>query len=112
MASVNRRQLISKTLTASEAGDKTSLEQFQSDFNLYVAVTSLDAGTVDVDLEHSADGTNWLTAASATQVSSAPAREAIAITATLLPNVRANVTLAGGATSSDVEVALYYDKRK
>ena len=113
MASVQKVSLLpSEALTASKTGDKKSLGMGDDGFVGWINISANDGSTtVDCDIEHSADGTNWEVLASFTQVVNTTAVESIQITNSVLPNVRANVTLAG-TPSATVEVALYHDRRR
>lgn len=112
MASVGRLALLESTaLTATTTGDSKSTELHQTDFLGWLNVSANDGSTtVDVDIEHSPDGQNWVVAASFTQLVNVTGREAISI-AKLMSHVRAVVTLAG-TPSATVEVLLLLDKRK
>lgn len=112
MASVMKIPLLAQeALTADKVGSSVALELYQSDFLGYIDISANDASTtVDCDIEHSADGTNWIVAGSFTQVVNTTGQEAISIDK-LLPYVRANVDLTG-TPAATVEVALYTSKSK
>ena len=112
MASVGRVELLAATaLTASVNGGAKTLESYSDKFIPYLRVSANNgATTVNCDLQHSADGTNWVTVASFAAVVNLTSTQALTTVEKLLPKVRAVVTLTG--VSATVEVALYYDKVK
>ncbi len=63
------------------------------------------AGTLDVDIEHSADGIAWDTLCSFTQLS-ANGAERVVFTGTIERYVRASFTLSGGAATFHVAIHL------
>jgi len=114
MASVSRIQLYEATAITGDVNSSASvLEGLQTDLIAYIDVSACHADTtVSCDIEHSADGTNWLTLISMTNVVGAASREAKSITDFALPKVRAAITLAGATKSATVEVDLFYDKKR
>ena len=113
MASVQRVHLFpEEALTASEVGSSKVLEPHTTDFVAWLAVSANDGSTtVDVDIEHSADNTNFVTVDSFTTVTNATGYQELQITKSLLPYVRANITL-GGTPDATVEVSLYQAIRR
>jgi len=111
MASVNRIVVLSDTLTATGIAKNVGTELYQTDFVAVLKVSSVDVGTFDLKIEHSADGTNFEDLAVFAQLAGA-GYETIQITDHVLPVVRANYILAGGASSVVMEAHLYNDKKK
>lgn len=112
MSSVMALELIPVTaMVATTTGSTKVLELLQNQFLGWLDVSANDgATTVDVNIEHSADNQNFVTAASFTQVVNTTSRQAKSIDK-LLPYVRAKATLAG-TPSATVKVFLYYDKAR
>jgi len=112
MASVALIQLFDATaITSTTTASSKTLEATQVDFIAWLDISVNDgATTVDVDIEHSADNSSFVVAASFTQVVNSTGQEAINISK-LLPYARAKITLAG-TPSATVKVSLYFDKRK
>lgn len=114
MASVSRVELIpNQSLTSNLTGSTKVLEPHQVDHVAWLNVDSNAGTTVDVDIEHSGDNVNFVTLASFSQVAggSGPVGQALQITDSILPYVRAVVTL-GGALTATLDVGLYHDKRR
>ena len=113
MASVIRKELLAATaLTATSLGSEVTLEMGHLDFLAYQRVSANNGTTtVTTVIEHSPDGTTWLTAGSFTAVVNVTSTQALTIDK-LFPHVRHNAVLSGGPLSATVEVALYMDRRK
>lgn len=102
----------STALTDSAVGSSVKLENGWSDFVGYIKATSVNgATTLDCDIEHSPDGTNWYVKASFTQIVGSDSNEIITVAAPLCGFVRANITLAGATKAATVEVQLAYDSQ-
>lgn len=90
----------------------SSLELGSSDFIAWLHVSANDGSTtVDAEIQHSADGTNWKTLAAFTNIANTTGSEAVAVTIPVLPYVRSNVVLTG-TPSATVKVQLWHDKTK
>lgn len=78
----------------------------------YTAGTSLD-----VSLEHSPDGTNWITNIAAfSQVTTSDSTQGLAVLSATVPNllpfVRAKLVTVGGSVDYDVDLRLWYENVK
>jgi len=113
MASVQKTELLASTaLTASLDGSGKALEPHQINPVGWLDVSVNDGSTtIDCDIEHSADGSNWVVVGSFTQVVNTVSRQELQITKNLLPFVRASITLAG-TPAATVAVSLYHSIRK
>lgn len=113
MASVSKIQLYPSTaLTASADGTAKTTEAIQHSFVGWVKATAVNAATtIASKIEHSANGTDWVTLVSFTNIVGTSGFEAKQITDSVLPFVRAVFTLSGATQAATVEMSLYYDKR-
>jgi len=112
------RVLDATALTATTTTRSKSLSQSDDDFIAWLNVSANDGGTtVDVVLEHSPDGINFITFATFAQIANTTGTEAIlgssfaVANQPLFPSIRAVVTL-GGTNSATVTVQLYFDSNK
>jgi hypothetical protein len=116
MATTSRRELINKALTASETGEKRSLEPRSQNFLGFIKATSVHAATtVAAKIQHSPNGDDWFDVVSFTNIVGADGSEIKDITANtgkMFANVRAVVTLSGATQQATVEVALWFDENK
>lgn len=95
-------------LTATTVGEKKSLENYATGFIAEIIATAVHAATtVTGKIEHSGDGTNWYDLATFAAIAGASGKEIVNVTAHVLPNVRANVTLAGATQEATVTVRLH-----
>ena len=110
MASINQILLLAETaLTASNTGLEKSLEVRQKNYVALATVTANDGSTtVDVRIETSADGTNWIEVADLTDLVNVNGVVKLDITASLLTKARSIVTLTGTPIAT-VKVALWHD---
>ena len=109
MSSAAKLNLIEENIAANKNSDKKSTAVGQVDFVGALTITNYVSGTYTVLIEHSADGVNWQTLITFANLS-ADGHETVEATLKVLPNVRANITVAGG--DADVKVDLLYDQRK
>ena len=109
MASVNNIPLAEATITGNDTGETKSTEVYQSNFIAVLNVSAIAGGTVAGVVEHSFDGSNWLTLATFAGLG-ATGTEIQQITDNVGPMVRSDLTYAGA--TADVKVDLFYDKRK
>lgn len=111
MASVEKRTLMSRALTATANGDSVGLELGYGSFIAHLAVSAINAATtVNAKIQHSPDGSNWYDVESFAAVAGSAATEAKAITGPLFPQVRAVATLTGVTQAATVAVDLFMDK--
>lgn len=115
MASVQRLQLLSGTITADSTGSAVSLEPYNKQFIGWLNITAFTATTADVKIQHSANGTHWVDWATFAQATAIGTKTAYPLTSgypldRCLGFVRAVVDLDAGATSVTLDVAIYYDK--
>ena len=110
MASVNRTGLLDESVTGNLSGSPEVLEIQQVRHVAVITVTNSVGTTIDADVEHSADGTNWESVASFTTII-ANTYESVQVTVNLLPKVRA--TMSGATiTSADIKIDLFNDKAR
>ena len=79
-----------------------------SQFVAALTLTNRTAGTYDVLLQHSPDGSNWTTLATFATLS-ANGHQLVQVSAGVLPRLRANVTVTSGPGNANVEVRLWFD---
>ena len=110
MASINQVLLLGETaLTASNTGLAKSLDRGQKNFIALATVTANDGSTtVDVRIETSADGINWIEVANLTDLVNVNGVVKLDITANLLTKARSIVTLTGTPIAT-VKVGLWHD---
>lgn len=105
MASVGKLELLDgSNLSSSAAGEKKSLDNGFVDLVGWLKAENAAGLTLDVVIQHSADGENWSTLGTLPQLTANGVSE-VQITNSAFPNVRANVTITG---SADVTCAIYY----
>ena len=112
MASVNSLVLIDENVATSAAGDTKSVEIGHSNFLGHLVVSNWNATTLDINIEHSPDGTNWYVLKSFAQASG-NGTQLVQISdsnVNVLGNVRMISTIVG--TDADVKVTLWYDRHK
>jgi len=115
MACMNRTVLLEVTaLTAANTSSPVRvLELLQTDFAGWLHVSANDgATTVTANIQHSADGTNWVDVGTFATVVNTTGVKSLNITAHLFPHVRCNVALSGVTTSATALVVLYHDKKR
>lgn len=116
MASVQRIQLLSGTITADTTTAAVSVEPYNKQFIGWLNITAFTATTADVKLQHSANGTHWVDWITFAQATATGTKTAYPLTSgghpldRCLPFVRAVVDLDAGATTVTLDVSLYYDK--
>lgn len=108
MASVAPIKLLNETLTGPgpHFGGQKSSEPKQTSF-IVVGTTANATGNTDIIIEHSPDGQNWHTWATLPQIAG-NGQEVLAVSASLLPQLRARVALSAGPV--DVDVKVFYDR--
>lgn len=113
MASATGDVLINEALTASKNSDKFTLETNSDKFIATIDATAVNgATTVAAKVQHSHDATNWFDLVSFTNIVGTTGHEAKQITDSVLPHVRAAITLSGATQAATVKVMLWFDKRK
>jgi len=111
MASIDKKELINKSITATETSAKKSLDQGNTDFIATLIIANyLTITTIDVVVQHSPDGVNWFTLATFAQASG-NTTELINITANVLANIRAVSTVVD-AGSADVVCELHFEAKR
>lgn len=101
-----------ETLSATTVGSSFGLVgRSQEHIGFIKAVNVNAATTVTGKIQHSPDGVNWFDLASFGAIAGADGSSIINLTVGVLPNLRANVTLAGATQAADVTVAMYYRER-
>lgn len=109
MASINKTELVNASLTADTTTSAKGVQHPSKNFIAWLLVANNAAATVNASIEHSPDGQNWVGLATfAAQAGNG--FEAIQVTDSVFPNLRAVVTLGGGA--ADVKVELHLDPSK
>lgn len=111
MASVQKIDVISDSVTGNTSGAAVSLEGLQTDFVGYLNLSALGAGTTaTVKVERSPNGSDWFDWISFT-AASATGKQIKDATAPGLSYARASVTFAGGTTTATLAVSLHHDKK-
>ena len=110
MASIAKKTLLEVVgLSANTNSDSQSMPGDTTGHIAYLKCANVvGGGTIAGTITHSADKTNWVTLATFTGLSAAGV-ELQAITASILPNIRAEITITAG--TADVEASLWYDPR-
>ena len=110
MASIENVTFLNAVNVASNTStDSQTVPQNSTSFIGFLKLENYVAGTYTVIIEHSADKASWETLASFA-AASADGFEYVQITDSVLPQVRANITVAGG--DADLTVQLWYDPNK
>jgi hypothetical protein len=117
MASVSKIQLLNgSTVTATAAGASKTLEMYQTNFIAQLKLAGRTQGTYNVKLQHSPDGVTWFDLVSFTEVAAgATADEVKQIapsTTSVLPHIRAYTTVTVAVGDAEVEVNLFFDRRR
>lgn len=112
MASVHMIPLYPSTaLTDNATGTAYSLEMKQVDFAGHVIASSVNAATtIASKIQHSPDGSNWYDLVSFTNIVGASGSEVKTISAPILSQVRAVITLSGATKAATVKISLFCDK--
>lgn len=117
MASTYKLPILSEALTASKTSDSVSLGPDSINFIAYLKVTANNGSTtVASKLEHSPDKINWFPLCTFTNIVNTTGSEIVYQLApnfqvpSVLPNIRAVVTLTG--VSATVDISLWYDPRR
>jgi hypothetical protein len=111
MASVQKIDLYSASVTANASGSAVSLDSLQTDFVAYLNVSALGAGTTaTVKVERSPNGSDWFDWITFTGAA-AVGKQIKDATAPGLSYARASVTFVGGATTATLAVTLHCDKK-
>lgn len=112
MASNGQQVLMNEALTATEVGESFNLPgRTDAHIATLIATGVNGATTVTAKIEHSPDGSNWFDLANFAGLAGVDGTELINVTNGVLPNVRANVTLAGAAQAATVKVSINYRER-
>ncbi len=113
MASVSALELIPVTVAiATTTGVKKTTEWFQKDFIGWLHVSANNgATTITGKIEHSGDGTHWVTLATFSAITNVTGVQTVTITGPVLPFVRGVATFTSGV-SATVFMKLHYDKLK
>jgi hypothetical protein len=114
MASVQKINLMdSVALTDSADGDSKSMDNHYSEPVAVIKATAVHAATtVDAEIQHSNNKTDWFQLKEFTNIVGAAGKEALSITDHVLPYVRASVALSGATKEATVSVDLYINNRK
>lgn len=87
-----------------------------TNFYATLVATYTNGTSLDVSIEHSGDGSNWISIGSFAQVTTASSTQGLSLTgssvASLLPFVRAKMVTVGGTVSYVVEIKLWYESLK
>jgi hypothetical protein len=112
MSSNGKQVLMNETLSATKAGSSFNLVGRSQEHVAFLKAENVNAATtVTGKIEHSPDGTNWFDLATFAAIAGVAGSEIVNITVGVLPNVRANVTLAGGVQAADLTVEVYFRER-
>lgn len=107
MASSSVLTLVNQALSASANSDAQSLGPYSKNFIAWLDVSANNGSTtVDAEIQHSPDGTNWKTLAAFTNVVNTTATEAVQVTVNAFHKIRSNVVLTG--VSASVKVQLWF----
>lgn len=95
-------------IAATTTGAGVTLEKLNTDYVFEQIISNRTGDTYDTVIQHSADGTNWHTLVTFTQVAAGTdATELKFPTTAVLGHVRAVCTL-GGAGDADIVVNIHY----
>ena len=112
MSSNGKQELMSETLSATKVGSSFNLVGRSDSHVAYIKAENVNgATTVTGKIQHSPDQINWFDLASFAAIAGVAGSEVVNLTAHVLPNVRANVTLAGGVQTADVTVDIYFREK-
>lgn len=113
MASNAKQTLMdNETLSATTAGSSFNLIGRSDRHVGFIKAANVNAATtVTGVIQHSPNGIDWFTLATFAAIAGAAGSEVVNITAGVLPNVRANVTLAGATQAADVTMDIYFRER-
>ena len=101
-----------ETLSATKVGGSFSPVPRSQEHVAFLKAQNVNgATTVTVLVEHSPNGNDWFTLATFAALGGVDGSEIINISVGVLPQVRANVTLAGGTQAADVTVSLFYREK-
>ena len=113
MASNAKQTLMdNETLSATTAGGSFNLVGRSQEHVAFIKAANVNgATTVTGFIEHSPNGVDWFTLASFAALVGTDGSEVVNISVGVLPQVRANVTLAGATQAADVTVDIYFRER-
>lgn len=112
MGSNGKQVLMSETLSATKVGSSFNLVGRSQEHVAFLKAENVNgATTVTGKIEHSPNGVDWFDLASFTALVGVAGSEVVNITAGVLPNIRANVTLAGATQAADLTVEIYFRER-
>ena len=112
MASIERVELYNASITGVLANDKgtaVSTEALQTDFTFFINLSNRTAGNYTGIVEHSPDGTNWVTLVTFT-VLGANGVEQKTASVPVLGYLRADVSASAG--NGDLVITAHWDRKK
>lgn len=110
MSSTIKTELMNQSLTTSTVGSPFTMQESSQELLAELRVSNINgATTLDVNVEHSSNGTDWHVLGSFTQLVGVNGIELLDL-GKHLNRVRANTTLAGATQAADVIVEFHTSK--
>jgi len=112
VASNGKQTLMEEALAASKNGESFNLPGRSDGHVAFLDATLVNgATTVTAKVQHSPDGVNWFDLVSFGALAGVDGNEVVNIAVGVLPQLRANVVLAGGTQIATVKVEVFFRER-
>jgi hypothetical protein len=112
MSSNAKQTLMNESLTASADGDSFNLPGRGDSHIAFLKAENVNgATTVNAKIQHSPNGVDWFDLASFAALAGVNGSEVVNITAHVLPQLRASVTLVGATQEADALIEIYFRER-